>query len=149
MELKVKVEIKGELLKKLTSQPADLANNIIRAGMISLVEAVEAKGVQEAPVKTSNLVGKITSNVSADGRKGEIRSTAPYSKYVHEGTGLFGPFKTLIKPTTKKALFWPGALHPVKSVKGMKPNPFFTRALARVNPQEVFEAGVFSYLRSI
>lgn len=147
MELKVKVEIKGELLKELISRPADLARGSIHAGMTWLVEAIEAKAKKEVPVKTSNLLRSITSNVSADGKKGEIRAIAPYAKYVHEGTGLFGPFKTLIRPTTKKALFWPGAAHPVKSVKGMKPRPFFTRALAQIDPQKVFEDGIWNYLQ--
>ena len=147
MEIKVSVEIKGALLKKMMSVPEEVATGITRAGMIRLVEAIEAKAVKLVPVRTSNLQRSITSNVSPDGKKGEIRATAPYAKYVHEGTGLFGPFHQLIRPKTKKALFWPGALHPVKSVKGQKPNPFFTRALAQVNPQEVFDAGIGGYLR--
>jgi len=152
MEINVKVEIKGKLLKELKENPGEVSRKSIWAGMTWLVEAIEAKAKKEVPVKTSNLLRSITSNVSADGKKGTITAAAkkdgkPYGLFVHEGTGLFGPFKRLIRPTTQKALFWPGALHPVKSVKGMKPNPFFTRAVSQVDPQKVFEDGVWSYLQ--
>jgi HK97 gp10 family phage protein len=149
MELKVSVEIKGALLKKLMSAPEEVGRGLTRAGMINLVEAIEAKAVKLVPVKTSNLHRSITSNVSADGKKGEIRATAPYAAYVHQGTGLWGPFRQLIRPKTKKALFWPGALHPVRSVKGQRPNPFFEKALAQVRSQEVFEAGIWGYLKRL
>ena len=86
-------------------------------------------------------------SVSADGKKGVVTSQASYSEYVHRGTGLFGPFKQRIFPTAKKALFWTGAAHPFKSVKGQKPNPFFDRALKQIKPQRVFEDGVLGYLK--
>lgn len=37
----------------------------------------------------------------------------------------------IIRPRTKKALFWPGARHPVKSVRlgAMKPNDYLARAM--------------------
>lgn len=51
-----------------------------------------------------------------------------YARWVHDGTGLYGPLKRKIVPRTKKALHWKGAAHPVKSVKGMKPRPFLAQA---------------------
>jgi hypothetical protein len=146
MEITVKVEI-SPALKRLFENPVAAMEAARRAGMIMLVEKIEALAKKEAPVRTSNLMNRITSHVSPDGLKGEINSQAPYSVYVHRGTGLFGPYHQLIRPKTKKALSWPGALHPVKSVKGQKPNPFMTRALARINFGQTFEAGVFGYLR--
>ncbi|MED1851835.1 hypothetical protein P4V33_09235 [Brevibacillus borstelensis] len=48
-----------------------------------------------------------------------------YGEYLEEGTGLHGPKgeKFEIRPKNKKALFFPGAPHPVKKVMhpGMKP----------------------------
>ncbi len=45
--------------------------------------------------------------------------------WLEVGTGLHGPYKQafIIRPTEKKALFWPGAAHPVKAVlhPGMEP----------------------------
>jgi hypothetical protein len=55
-----------------------------------------------------------------------------YAKYVHDGTGIYGPLKRpiIILPTNKKALYWKGAKHPVRKViqKGIRPNTFLSRA---------------------
>jgi hypothetical protein len=77
-----------------------------------------------------------------------VRFTAPYAEFVYRGTGLFGPHNQRIFPTTKKALFWPGARHPVRSIAGMKPNPWIDRALAGLNAQAEFDLGVSNYLRN-
>jgi len=149
MEIKVGIKIEGALLKKLLENPGEVSRKMLWSGMTNLVEEIEARAVKEVPVKTSNLMHSITSNVSADGRRGEIRATAHYAEFVHRGTGLFGPFAQRIFPKTKKALFWPGASHPVKSIKGQKANPFFTRALQKTKPQQIFEAGVWGYLKQM
>ncbi len=48
-----------------------------------------------------------------------------YGLWLEKGTGIHGPAGRMfaIKPKFKKALFWPGAKHPVKSVvsPGMAP----------------------------
>jgi len=134
-------------MKKLSQDSARIRVGMLRGGMLNLVEEVAARGKKEAPVKTGNLLNKIMGWVSGDGTKGTVTSRAPYSKYVHEGTGLYGPFMQRIFPTTKKALFWTGAPHPYRSTAGQKANPFFRRALGLVKPQSVFENGVMNYLR--
>jgi len=146
MELKATVKVTPNL-KKLLDNPGQEMTGAIRAGTLHVTGEIEAKAVKEAPVKTSNLANSITSNVSSDGLKGEVTATAPYGEYVHRGTGLFGPFKQRIKPKTKKALFWPGAEHPFASTKGMRPNPFFARALQKTNVQATFEDGIEQYLK--
>ena len=149
MELKVTVKIEGAILNAIMKNPGEVGRKSVWAGMTNLVEEIEARAKKEAPAKTSNLRRHIVSSVSPDGARGVITSQAPYSVYVHEGTGLFGPLHKRIVPTTKKALFWPGASHPVRSTKGMKANPFFTRALAATKTQQVFEAGVWGYLNKM
>lgn len=68
------------------------------------------------------------------GAKVEVKTTQPQKlEYVREGTGLYGPKKQLIKPTAKKALFWPGAAHPYRSVKGMRANDFVKPVIARAS----------------
>lgn len=63
-----------------------------------------------------------------------------YARFVHDGTGIYGPRRRVIKPKRAKALVWRSQLHGqksgkfagfvvVKSVKGMKPNPFLAEAL--------------------
>ncbi len=79
----------------------------------------------EVPMKTRNLRRSIQSKVS--GTKaiiGPNLNDAPYALFVHEGTRAHD-----IRPRTKKALFWKGARHPVKSVRhpGTKANKFVDR----------------------
>lgn len=146
IEEKITVTI-SPAIKKLFDNPGEVMRKSIWSGMVNLVEEIEARAKKEAPVRTSNLMRSITSSASADGLKGQVEAGAKYAEYVHRGTGLFGPFKKKIVPITKKALFWPGATHPVKWVKGMRPNPFFDRAIAQVKPQSVFEEGMENYLK--
>ena len=133
----------GRLMKRIKEDAAGAQ----RAGMINLLTTIEALAVKDAPKKTSNLARTRTSNVNADGSRGTLAFTAPYAGYVHEGTGLYGPHKTKIVPKSKQALFWPGAAHPVRAVRGMKGRPWVRRAASEVNPGEVFQEGMQNYLK--
>ena len=117
-----------------------------KAGMLNLVATLEALAVKDAPKRTSNLARTRTSDVSDDGARGIIRFTAPYAGFVHEGTGLFGPRHRRITPTGKRALFWPGAKHPVKSTAGMKGRPWVRKAADKVDASAVYEEGMQNYL---
>ncbi len=119
----------------------------LKAGMTYLLATIEAKAVKHAPIRTSNLARTRTTDVSTDGNTGILRFTSPYAEYVHEGTGIFGPRKRRIVPTSKKALFWPGAKHPVRSVAGMRPRPFMSKAIAETDAQGEYETGIDNYLR--
>lgn len=57
-----------------------------------------------------------------------VGPNVPYARAVHDGRGPM-----VIKPARKKALYWKGAAHPVKSVRhpGIKPNPYLARAAER------------------
>lgn len=61
------------------------------------------------------------------------RSLAPYSIYVDQGTGIYGPRGDRIYPTNAKALtfYWTGrgAWFSFKSVRGMQPQHFFSQPL--------------------
>ncbi len=56
-----------------------------------------------------------------------------YARFVHDGTGLYGPRHRLIRPVRRKFLrFRPAGSRRfvyVRSVKGMVPNPFLRNAL--------------------
>lgn len=58
--------------------------------------------------------------------------TAPYAIYVQKGVEPF-----IMRPKNKKALYWPGAAHPVRSVKnpGFKGNPFMNKILDLAQPE--------------
>lgn len=117
-----------------------------RAGMTAAVTGIEALAVKKAPARTSNLVNARTTEVAPDGLKGVIRFTARYAEYVHEGTGLHGPHKTRIIPKSKKALYWPGAAHPWKSVRGMTARPFLADAAAEADMAKLYRDGMEDYL---
>ena len=108
------------------------------------VLGIEAQGVKEAPVKTSNLVNSITSYIA--GLTGVVKATAPYAVFVHEGTA-----RHTIAAGPGKALYWPGAAHPVKSVKhpGTKANPFFLRAEEKTDPPGTFNTILGRYLSGV
>ncbi|MDA8086541.1 MAG: HK97 gp10 family phage protein [Nitrospiraceae bacterium] len=145
------IRIEVSITPDLKSLMMSIRRNIqggIHAGVYSLAEEIEGKAKKEAPVRTSNLANSITFYLSNMGMQATVKATAPYAKYVHQGTGIYGPHGTPIVPVNKKALFWPGAKHPVKSVKGMKANPFFTRAIEQTDAQGVFERAISNYLRS-
>lgn len=78
-----------------------------------------------APKRTGALSGSHIYRTRKAGRGWSARFFAlKYAAYVIQGTGLYGPRHAMIVPTTKQALYWDGAAHPVKSVKGQKPNDY-------------------------
>lgn len=144
--MELKVNIQPDLARLARSLRGDI-QGAKRAGMISLTAAVEARARKDAPVRTANLANTGTSQVNADGSQGTVTFTAPYAGYVHEGTGLFGPRKQKIVPSEKKALYWPGAAHPVRAVIGMKGRPFLKRAAEDSDISALFIEGAENYLK--
>lgn len=146
----IEISISANLKKIIDGLSPENIKAAMKAGMQNLVSHVEARAVQFTPVKTSNLVNSILSYVADGGATGILKATATYAKFVHDGTGLYGPLKKeiTIVAKDKKALYWPGAKHPVKKVtqKGIHPNPFFTKALKQVNPQKLFEEGASNFI---
>ena len=149
MSAEIKITVTPDLDALFAGLEGD-THEAVKAGLIYLVETLEAWAAKEVPRITSNLFNSITSYLTNNGMTGIIRATAAYAIYVHEGTGLYGPHRQVIVivPKNKKALAWPGAKHPVKSVtqKGIHPNPFFNRAIGHVDPPATFAEGVQNYL---
>lgn len=64
-----------------------------------------------------------------------IGTNVSYSRYVHDGTGLYGPRRRKIRPKRAQALRFKGARYGrsgyiyAHSVKGMKPNHYLSDAL--------------------
>src|SRR5271167_176780 len=67
--------------------------------------------------------------------------TASYARFVE-----FGTAPHVIEPKNGKALYWPGAEHPVRRVNhpGTKPNAFMERIIAAATPEinSTFEAAL-------
>jgi HK97 gp10 family phage protein len=102
-----------------------VTNRTLTEAMTRSVLIVEGNAKREAPVKTGNLRRTITSKVEQGGKRGRVGTNAPYARAVHDGSRPH-----IIRAKRAKAMMWPGAAHPVRSVKhpGNKPNPFITRA---------------------
>lgn len=111
------------------------------AAMKIAVNLIRVEMRRQAPRQSGNLQRSIKGSVSKlTGRVGPDLGTAPYAKYVHGGTGIYGQGGKRIRPRTKQALFWKGALHPVKSVRGQRANPFVDRT---ANAAQRFVPDVF------
>ena len=83
-----------------------------------------------APVKTGKLRNSVKGQVQ--GKVGMVfvpTGSVKYFDFVIDGTRPHD-----IVPKNRQALYWPGARHPVKSVRhpGTKANPFFDKAIGRM-----------------
>jgi hypothetical protein len=78
--------------------------------------------------------------VRPEGLAVRVGTSVYYARWVHDGTGIYGPRHTLIKPKLGKVLVWKSRIYGakkgkwagkvvVRSVKGMRPNPFLANAL--------------------
>jgi hypothetical protein len=99
--------------------------------MSRVVIAGEGIMKREAPVKRGGLRRSITSRVERGGDRGMVGTNLKYARAVNDGSRPH-----IIKPTRAKALFWRGALHPVRSVNhpGNKANDFVGRTRERLRP---------------
>lgn len=128
---------------KITIDPVALREGCIR-GLRAVLAAIEVEAFDTVPVADGvggNLQNRLSYFVEEDKLQGIVENDAPYSLWVHEGTGLYGPRQERIYPTRKDALWWPGLDHPVKSTKGMKGRPFFIEAMKNVDMGDEFAKG--------
>lgn len=112
-----------------------LADGITRA-LLQIAERAREHAWEAAPYRSGDLRASLTVQ-ELDAATVAMGTNLEYAIFVHQGTGLWGPFKRRITPIRKKALYWPGAAHPVKSVKGQPPQPFLNTAWAKVLPEAV------------
>jgi len=91
---------------------------------------IERDAKKKVPVDTGQLRNAIRAanpeRILGGGAQVKVVANKSYAQYVETGTE---PHE--IRPKHKKALFWPGAEHPVKVVHhpGTKPKPFMYPAL--------------------
>ena len=145
MVMKATLRINRDGLRRL----AERSPHLYRQGCLRMGQAVESEAVKLVAKPgflkqpTGALAQSIQTRLSFKrGRPGAIVSaTALYARYVHEGTGIYGPMKRQIEPVRAKALMFQvdGRTVFARSVKGMKPRPFFTEAIKRVFPGKVRE----------
>lgn len=126
MQFTVQIQGLDQLVAKLREAPSIAAPILQRA--LSASSAILAKHTVKGvvPWKTGFLVQSFKAELTA----GMLRwfPTASYAPYVE-----FGTAPHTILPKDKKALFWPGAAHPVRSVHhpGTQPNQFMERIISQ------------------
>jgi HK97 gp10 family phage protein len=123
----------------------DNLTNELERFVYRIAAEIKNEAQMEAPTITRNLRNDI--KVYEKGRlQFEVGNSklASYAPYVHQGTGIYGPKKTRIRPKRAKALKIPtkkGVIYR-KSSKGQKPNPYFERALDNYVSKGSFDRAV-------
>ena len=140
------------LRQLLTSQRGPVVRNLLGRGLLVESQAkrnLSGEGGAPKRVDTGRLRASIATIVVY--RNGEpvvlIGTNVRYARWVHDGTGIYGPRHQPIKPKQGKFLRFPATgpyqiYQPKKGkarrrsfiyarqVKGMRPNPFLRNALA-------------------
>lgn len=130
MEFDVKIVGLDQLVANLRQAPQIAAPILQRA--LSASQAILAKHTVKGVVPWRT--GFLTQSFRAELTTGLLRwfPTASYAPYVE-----FGTKPHTILPRDKKALYWPGADHPVRRVNhpGTKPNDFMGRIISVSQPE--------------
>jgi len=113
-------------LPRITTNAAQRAGDTVKAQLASAAPHGRSGG----PPPPGDASGPLASSFSAQasqqgiGAHMELKTSQPLKlQYVTLGTGIYAG-KGPIRPLVKRALFWPGASHPYRSVKGMKGKDF-------------------------
>lgn len=114
-----------ELAKRMGGAAADalIGDTLERSSL-----TVEAGVKEEAPVKRGTLRRSITHRVELRALRAIVGTNLDYAPAVNNGSKAH-----IIRPKTKRALFWKGARHPVRSVRhpGTKGGRFMERGLEK------------------
>jgi len=133
----------------LSSPQGAVYQTLFRTGNRVKQRAEVLAPVDQGRLRTSIKLEMDTENGVPIARVG---TNVEYAIWVHEGTGIYGPRKTPIVPKNFRYLKWPVKNQSgqgrrrykggktenfayAKSVRGMKPRPFLTRALQQVTGQ--------------
>lgn len=123
----------AELNRLLKSRSGGVGKAIFTKG-----KKVESEAKRRCPVDSGRLRSSISTEISLTnkGPVARVGTNVKYAVFVHEGTGVFGPRRTIITPKRSRFLvFRPkGAIKKVfaKRVRGMRGTPFLEEALNSV-----------------
>lgn len=111
----------AQLTQKAVKRTVDLTVTELR-GNLQKNSPVNHGKMQSGWLIAGNSVGELNQ---------KIYSSAVYTKYVNDGTGIYGPRGRLIRPKTKKALAfqYKGKKVVVPYVKGIKPRKFVEKSI--------------------
>lgn len=143
----VKHNFKNNIIQKIIKSPAGgVVKDALRRGYRVQARARKNLGGGTGSGPRRINTGKLRASVGVDLVIGSntvtvrVGSNLPYARWVHDGTGIYGPRRTRIKPRYARALVfkskafgntrgrWRGYVV-VASVKGMRPNRFLKDAL--------------------
>jgi len=100
-----------------------------------LADEVANAARRRAPHDTGRLAGSIRARVGGRGGslQGVVEATAPHARWVHDGTGIYGPRHRAIQ-SRGRLMAWRGNGEDVfaRRVRGMPPNPFLKDAAEAV-----------------
>lgn len=96
--------VKALLTGKNGPVVADLTRRCIR------VETAAKRNLRAAGrIDTGRLLNSVTHEIrgTSAGPIGVVGSNLPYARYVHDGTGIYGPTGRPIRPKSARVLAWP------------------------------------------
>lgn len=127
-----------EIQRILKSPTGPVARDLIKRGIRVQSKARRnlggSTGTGPKRVDTGLLRASIATQLRTDGNELVMRvgTGVFYSRWVHDGTGIYGPRAQPIRPKHKKFLRWytkGGQAIFRRQIKGMKPNPYLKAAL--------------------
>lgn len=125
----IKIEVKGlDKLQKTLGESFDKLRKEINGAIEKSVLLIEREARINVDKMTRTHSGFLKNRWQKEFSqfRGMLYPLMNYAKYVHEGTAPHTIF-----PRFRKALYWRGALHPVKKVQhpGTTPRPFLANAI--------------------
>lgn len=138
MAIPTEAQLKARFRPKVEQDLVRRGGNVKRAAQGNL----RGGGGYPRRIDTRALQQSIGVRVIRNTREPRVRigSSKEYARYVHDGTGIYGPRRRPIRPVKAQALVFPSRRYGkksgpfrgkvvVKSVKGIKPNPYLVNAL--------------------
>lgn len=122
-------------VRKILSDPrGGVARDLVRRGIRVASQAKRELASSPKRIDTGRLRTSITQQLGSYNRMPLVRvgTNVKYARFVHDGTGLYGPRHAVIKPKQAKVLRWTkrdGTVRYAKFIRGMAPNPFLKKAL--------------------
>lgn len=122
----------------LASPQGGVAQDMLRRGLLVETQAkrnISGGGGYPKRVDTGRARASInTQLVVRDGRPiAVVGSNVYYIRWIHDGTGIYGPRGRVIRPVRRRFMRWKprggGKWIYARKVRGMRPNPFLRNAL--------------------
>lgn len=121
----------------LKSSEGGVAKDLLRRGLLVETQAKRNLGGQDGPKRVDTGRLRASINTQMIRRNGQpvvvVGTNVFYARFVHDGTGIYGPRHRMIRPVRAKRLrFKPhgsGRYVYARAVRGMAPNHFLANAL--------------------